>query len=251
MNTAIIIPAYNEARTIAEVAERACGQAEWVIVVDDGSDDGTAGQLKEMPVTLLRNERNQGKAASLWRGAAHAIKHGAKTIITLDGDGQHQPEDIPRLIEASRYHPRHIVIGARLNERNNVPAIRNFANRMANFWISWAAGYPIPDTQSGFRLYPVEVWKKSNLHHDPSHGFVLESEILIQGSKLGYYSTPVPVDSVYIAGARPSYYRPIVDTWRITRMVGWSLICRGMYPLGLLKSLGILPPRIMLHEGND
>lgn len=241
MKTAVVIPAHNEASTIADVASRACRQCDWVIVVDDGSDDDTAAQLEGLPVHTLRNESNQGKGASLRRGAIYAIEHGAESIITLDGDGQHDPEEIPRIIEASKRHPGFIVIGTRLSNRNNVPPMRNFANGMANFWISWAAGHPIADSQSGFRLYPAALWQEANPCHDRNHGFVLESELLILGSWLGYYTTPVIVESIYLPGARPSHYRPVTDTWSIIRMVGGKLLSRWMYPLGLLKSLGILP----------
>ena len=95
MNYAIVIPAYNEARTIRDVAGRALVQASLVIVVDDGSTDGTVAALEGMPIVVLRNDGNRGKAASLRNGADEAIKRGAGAIITLDGDGQHAPEDVP------------------------------------------------------------------------------------------------------------------------------------------------------------
>jgi glycosyltransferase involved in cell wall biosynthesis len=151
---AVVIPAYNEARTIADVAQRALAQIEQVIIVDDGSDDATVEQLHGMPVTVLRHTANQGKAASLWTGMQHALTLGADAVITLDGDGQHRPEEIPRLLAAAQ-NPTAIIIAARLKGRTQVPRARRFANGMADFWIAWAAGYPLHDTQSGFRCYPA------------------------------------------------------------------------------------------------
>ncbi|MEJ2060398.1 MAG: glycosyltransferase family 2 protein [Gammaproteobacteria bacterium] len=243
MKPAVVIPAYNEAATIAGIARRARAVVDQVIVVDDGSTDATAAQLDELDVTLLRNSHNRGKAASIWHGAIHAIEQGADVVITLDGDGQHSPEDIPRLLEEYVANPGCIVIGARVLGRENAPWLRAFSNRQADFWISWAAGYPIRDTQSGFRAYPDSVFREVMAPHDVAHGFVFESDILIQAARSGIYSRGVPIDTVYHKheGARSSHYHPVYDSLRIIRQVGWRLISRGMYPLGLLRALGVLP----------
>ena len=142
---AVVIPAYNESRTIADVARHALAQTAQVIVVDDGSEDDTVGQLQTLPVILLRHDSNQGKAASLWTGMQHALTLGVDAVITLDGDGQHRPEDIPRLLQAAQQENR-IIIAARLQGREQVPRARRFGHRMADFWIAWAAGYPLRDT---------------------------------------------------------------------------------------------------------
>ena len=118
---AVVIPAYNEATTVRDVAQRALQQAALVIVVDDGSSDGTAQGLEGLGAVVLRNEDNQGKAASLRRGAVEAMRLGATAIVTLDGDGQHCPEDIPMLLRAWHAAPDSIVIGSRLHERGKIP----------------------------------------------------------------------------------------------------------------------------------
>jgi glycosyltransferase involved in cell wall biosynthesis len=237
----VVIPAYNEAATIVTVARRSHRQTGWVIVVDDGSTDGTAAQLGELPVTVLRHERNQGKAASLWDGMQHALAHGADAVITLDADGQHRPEDIPSLLAAGRRYPKALIIAARLQGRWRVPRLRRFANRMADFWIAWAAGCPIQDTQSGFRLYPAAILRRLQIPHDPGRAFVFESEILIEAARQGYCPVSVPIEAIYLPQARTSYYRPWRDTAHITRMVAWKLLARGLYLPGLLRSLGLLP----------
>ena len=113
----VVIPAYNEAATIRDVASRAVRQCKHVIVVDDESTDGTAEALVGLPLTLLRNPTNCGKAASLWRGFQQALAAEAIGVVTLDGDGQHAPEDIPRLLAAAALYPDHVIIGARRRDQ--------------------------------------------------------------------------------------------------------------------------------------
>ena len=234
---AIVIPAYNECATIRDVAERSLAQNSLVIVEDDGSSDGTSETVLGLPVVLLRNDTNCGKAASLRRGADEAVRRGANAVVTLDGDGQHFPEDLPRLLAAYRAAPRRIVIGARLQTREAIPPARYWANRFANFWISWAAGHSIADTQSGFRVYPAGLFAQAGVRHDKAASFVFESEILIEAARFRIQAFCVPVSVVYSARARPSHFRPVVDIARIVRMVAWRLLARGLYLRGLVRSL--------------
>ena len=234
--SAVVIPAFNEATTIADIAQRACQFTSMVIIVDDGSVDNTAQTLESLPVTVINNPKNIGKGKSLLRGMQHAIEHGAHSVITLDGDGQHQPEDIPLLLEKGLLHPNTIIIAARLRGRHTAPPLRRFANGFADFWISWAAGQKIRDSQSGYRLYPAEVFQQCNTNSDK---FVFESEILIDAAHQGIFSKGVAIDTVYHKNSRASHYRPAADTWEIVMMVARKLILRGFYPLGLARSLGI------------
>ena len=237
MKVAVVIPAYNEARTIRDVACRALAQLKDVIVVDDGSADGTAAAVADLPVTLISNAVNLGKGASLWRGFAAAIAAGADAVVTIDADGQHCPEDIPRLLAAAGEHPGRIVIGARLWDKDKVPGLRYFGNRFANFWVAWAAGAPVADSQSGFRLYPAAVLKHVNVFHGPGARFAFESEILIEAGRAGVRSLAVPIAAIYPPNARASHYRSAVDTARIVRMITWKLVTRGFDLPALLRSL--------------
>ena len=232
-----VIPAYNEAATIRDLVERSLKIVPNVVVVDDGSTDATAAQLEDLPVALLRNQRNLGKSASLWKGFEYALGRGARCVVTLDGDGQHRPEDIRRLIAAAERFPGSIVIGARLHDKKNFPLQRYYANLIARFWISWAAGYPIADTQSGFRVYPAALLARLGRRERSWAGFVLESEILIAAERRGVRSVAVQIPGIYPAHARPSHFRTVRDFARIAMMVAGQLLIRGMYPSGLWRSL--------------
>jgi glycosyltransferase involved in cell wall biosynthesis len=240
MRVAVVIPAFNEAATVADVAERALRHAGHVFVVDDGSEDDTASRLAGLPVRLIRNDVNIGKAASMARGFAAALDEGVDAVITLDADGQHRPEDIPRLVEAAAEHPGDIVMAARTQQRGRMPRTRRFGNRQADFWISWAAGYPIRDTQSGYRLYPAAVLERLEVRGGRRNSFVFESEVLIDAARFGCYARPVAIEAIYDEGSRDSHYRAGADTMRIIRMVAGKLVKTGLHPLGLLRSLGLV-----------
>jgi len=233
----LVIPAYNEAATIKEVTSRASRQIKNVIVVDDGSTDGTAEALAGLPVAVLRNPTNRGKAGSLWRGFQQALAAGASGVVTLDGDGQHTPEDIPRLLAEAAVYPDSVIIGARCREQRRRFFWRYVANRVADFWISWAAGHSFADSQSGFRVYPASLLNRVKINHGKAKSFVFESEILIEATRLGHRILAVPIEGLRRPGARPSYFRPVLDIVRITGMVGWKLMSRGMYPIGLYRAL--------------
>lgn len=243
-----VIPAYNEEEGIRDLVLQVQRHVDCVIVVDDGSEDSTAACLQDIDVTLLRNTGNMGKGASLQRGFMAALEYEAHAVITLDADGQHRPEDIPLLVNMARSFPNRLIIGARTRNREAAPLIRRFANRFADFWISWAAGYRIRDSQSGFRLYPVSLLRTIQLLPGRKNSFVFESDILITAARMGWYSESVSIDTIHRRRGR-SYYRPVVDTWNIVRMVAVHLFRRGMYPRGLLCSMGMLPdPRKPVGE---
>lgn len=238
----VVVPAYNEAHTIAPVVERAARHADRLIVVDDGSSDATAACAVAVPgVEVVRHGENRGKAASLRTGMDRALATGAGVVITLDGDGQHDPDDIVRLLDAAATLPDHVIIAARLADRGTAPALRRFANRFADFWISWAAAHWIEDTQSGFRLFPAAVLRRVLPGCGRYRRFVFESLMLIEAAGHGFRTTSVPVRTVYPPDARPSHYRATLDTCLIVRAVAWRLIRRGMAPLALCRALGWLP----------
>ena len=231
---AVVIPAYNEVATIRDIVKRTLKVCSIVIVVNDGSTDNTSGVLDNLDVTLITHAQNRGKAASLLDGIHVAISMGAHFIITLDGDGQHRPEDISRLENSARENPNTIIIGSRLADKSAIPAKRYYANKTANFWLSWATGYLIEDSQSGFRIYPSALFDDLNI--SIKHGFVFESEILIHAAKQKIYSKPVTIDAIYATNARPSHFRGVKDITLITLMVAKELITHGMAPVRFYRA---------------
>lgn len=239
--TIVVMPAFNEERTIRAVSSRILKQRVGkLIVIDDGSTDQTRAELDGLGVEVLDNPVNQGKGPSLWRGIQHALDLGCQRIITIDADAQHDPDDILRLHEASLEHPGTIIIAARTRSRENSPRLRRFANGFADFWISWASGRRITDTQSGFRLYPVAVFR--DIETRPSHrgGFAFESELLIDACHRGFTTRGIAIKTRYHPERRKSHYKPWRDTWSIVTMVAGKLLERHMYPLGLLRALGVI-----------
>ena len=231
----VVIPAYNEAATVRDVAARALKQCRNVIVVDDASSDGTGSALTGLDVTLLRNERNCGKAGSLVQGFEHALSHGTVAVLTLDADGQHAPEEIPAFLERSLDDPNAFLIGVRRCDQRRVSFWRYTANRIADFWIGLAAGQPIDDSQSGFRLYPSRLLREVMIPHGRGASFVYESEILIEAARQGFAIGNVAVSVSPRLGPSPSHFRPLLDVLRITRMVVWKLIHRRMFFYGLYR----------------
>ena len=229
-NVVVVIPALNEALRIREVVEGALAQCDTVIVVDDGSDDDTVERIADLPVTLLRHPARMGKGASLRDGFRAALKRGAAAVLTMDGDGQHAAEDIPRLIDAGNRHPGSLVIGARLRKRAGQPLHRRIANEFGDWGIGWGCGFRIADSQSGQRLYPGAV---AALQDVPGEDFVFEAQILMSAShQLGVRCVSVPIESRYhgpdaVEQFRRSHFRPLTDLWRITSHVFRQIWNRG------------------------
>ncbi len=225
---AVVIPALNEELRIRDVVEGALAQCPHVIVIDDGSDDGTIAAIEDLPVTVIRHAARLGKGAGLRDGFAEAMRQGAKGVISMDGDGQHSAADIPRLLEAANAYPRHIVIGARLRKRARQPKHRRLANEFGDWGIAIACGFRIADTQSGQRFYPQAVCELGDI---PGEDFVYEAQLLISASRqLGIRCVSIPIESRYQAQSGPvrfrkSHFRPLRDLWRITEHVvrqAWS-----------------------------
>ncbi|MGH8549897.1 MAG: glycosyltransferase family 2 protein [Methylococcales bacterium] len=234
---AVVIPAYNEAATIGALLDGVLERIQTVIVVNDASTDQTAAIAASRPVIVLNQPQNSGKGHALSTGFRHAIDRGADFVITMDGDSQHDPADLPKFIDAACRFPEDLIAAARILNRNQAPRARLLANRCADFWISWASGQPLSDSQCGYRCVPSALLKQIRVPDTPARGFVFESEFLIEASRLGRRITFVPIRSCYPPGRRPSYFRPVTDIARITRMVAWKLLSRGLYIKGLATSL--------------
>ncbi len=234
-SVAAVIPAFNEAGTIGQVVRRTVGLVERTIVVDDGSSDGTLARVEGLGVQVIRHDRNRGKGESLLTGIRAAEEAGCDYVVTLDADGQHPPECIPQLVTIA--DPKIIVLGSRTAASDAIPRVRYGANQTANFFISWAAGHWMSDTQCGFRVYPVGLFREVRLRRGRASGFVLESEVLIEACRAGYSVTAVPVPALYDSVLqRPSHFRPVRDTTATVGMVTWKILTWGLFPQGLLRA---------------
>jgi glycosyltransferase involved in cell wall biosynthesis len=238
-----VIPAYQEAATIAAVVARlrAAMPGVPVLVVDDGSSDGTAAIAAAAGAEVLGGAANQGKGAALRLGMRAALARGAGFVATLDGDGQHRPEDLPRLVALAGADV--IVIGSRRGAVGQ-PAARRRANRVADFWISWAARHPVSDSQSGLRIYPSAALADLARYEGRARRFSFESEILIDAARQGITTVAAEIPALYgTTLRRPSHFRPVADIARIVIMVAGKLLARGMDPVGLWRSLAAPQPR--------
>ena len=218
-----IIPTYNNCSTVADVVKRTLEFCPDVIVVNDGSTDGTGNLLSEIPVTVLTNDRNRGKGYALKRGLKYAKQKGYTHVVTIDADGQHFPEDIPLLLEASAERPGDIIVGCRNLTSENMPRGNTFANRFSNFWFRFQTGQRPGDTQSGFRIYPLASLRGLRLI---TSRYEAELELMVFAAWHGTRITGVPVRVLYQPeGERISHFRPFYDFFRISVLN--TLLCIG------------------------
>ena len=205
-----VIPTYNNGGTVADVVRGVISQGLPVIVVDDGSSDDTAQKLEGLSVTIIRHLRNRGKGRALKTGLEAARRFGFRYALTLDADGQHDPADIPALVAASG--KRTLVVGSRNLTVEGMPAGNTFANRFSNFWFTVQTGRKLPDTQTGFRVYPLEDLPSLKLL---TSRYEAELTLLVFSAWKGLTLVPVPV-RVYYPEDRVSHFRPFADFFRIS-----------------------------------
>jgi glycosyltransferase involved in cell wall biosynthesis len=208
-----LIPAYNLAQTISEVVRQTRENLSEILVVDDGSQDETARLARESGAKVLRIVNNQGKGWALRKGFKHLLEKPWEGIVTLDGDLQHDPAEIPNLIREHDTSKAQIVIGSRMAETEKMPWIRYWTNRIGVYCISWAVGQPLTDTQSGFRLYGKKVIETIPLW---TTRYDTETEILLKAGLLGMKITYVPIKTIYHEDDKSrSSFRAFPDTFLI------------------------------------
>jgi glycosyltransferase involved in cell wall biosynthesis len=219
-----LIPAYNLDRTIAQVVAGAREWLEHVVVVDDGSGDETARHARLSGAVVIRIPDNRGKGWALRRGFDHVLEGDWEGVITLDGDLQHDPRDIPAIVETHERTGADIVIGSRMSDPAQIPPVRYWTNRVGVFCISWAAGQPLEDTQSGFRFYSRRALESIPLR---TTRYDTETEITIKAGLLGMKIACVPIKTIYHKGDETySHYMPFTDTFHISMVFLKSLFWR-------------------------
>jgi glycosyltransferase involved in cell wall biosynthesis len=223
MSVAALIPAYNEAATITDVVRGVQPFASHVLVIDDGSIDGTAYYARRAGARVISHATNLGKGHAVRTGLSDLLTRDITHVILLDGDMQHLPYETPRLLEAALVTGADVVIGERRFDPARMPASRYHANRIGSRALSSFVGVPIDDTQCGFRVFRAETLRKMRLS---ARGYDIETEMLIKLRRLGGRVASVAVSAVY--NGRRSKLRPIRDT---TRTCFLAVYYRFLQPL--------------------
>lgn len=208
MKIAALIPAFNEAGTIAAVVSGVRPSVDHVLVVDDGSIDGTADQARLAGAEVVPHQANSGKGSAVRTGLAVVLNHDYTHVLLLDGDMQHRPDEAHLLVNAARETGAELVVGERQFRRDEMPASRYHANRIGSRALSGFMGVTLGDTQCGYRIFRTDVVRRMKLR---ATGYDIETEMLVKVGRLGGRIEHVPVTAVY--GAR-SKLRPVRDTTR-------------------------------------
>lgn len=214
----VLIPSYNEAKTIGGIIRDLKGKNLSVCVIDDGSTDQTASIAGKGGAFVIKHRENQGKGSSLRDGFVYALKEGFAAVLVMDGDGQHETRDAENFLKKMNETDSDIIIGNRMSDTSSMPFSRHVTNRIMSFVISRICGHEIPDTQCGYRLIKRKVLESINLK---SSNFEIESELLIKAGRKGYRIESVPVKTVY--ADEESKINPFVDTIRF-----FALLIRAM-----------------------
>ncbi len=210
---AAVVPAYQAAATVGDVVRATRVVVPDVVVVDDGSSDRTSDVARDAGAVVLRQQPNAGKGAALMRGFRHVLAQGFMHAVTLDADGQHYPDEIPTLLAAADADPDALVVGVRRKEGQEISHAALFGNWVADTLMEWIAGQALPDTQSGFRVYPLDATLALGT---TGTRYDFETEVLFRAARRGMRLVGVPVRVYYPPVAeRVSHFDPWWDTLRI------------------------------------
>ena len=239
LQACVLIPTYNNEQTLSKVIREVAEYTRNIIVVNDGSTDGTLEVLKNFPtVKSLSYHPNKGKGWALRQGFEMARREGYQYAISIDSDGQHFASDLPRFLEKAHECPNAIIIGARNMEQESVPGKSSFGHKFSNFWFRVETGIAAPDTQSGYRMYPLLPLKDIRFI---TRKYEFEIEVLVRAAWNGLDIESVPV-SVYYAPkeSRISHFRPFKDFSRISILNTVLVIITFLYikPRNFFRALG-------------
>lgn len=212
--TCAVIPAFREHGRIGDVVRGVKRHCDHVVVVDDGSSDGTAEEARAAGAEVIVHETNKGKGVSLNDGFRHAMERRYGFVVTLDGDGQHAPEDIPVFLETYTRTGFPVLVGNRMSDPKTMPLVRRLTNRFMSQMLSLQMGQWVPDTQCGYRLYRADVLP---FLFAESGGYAAESEVLLDLAERGVRIGSAPIQVIY--RDERSKIHPVRDTLRFFAMV--------------------------------
>ena len=235
----VIIPTYNNQKTIGNIVRESLTYTNHIIVVNDGATDDTPIILKqfENKITIIHQPKNLGKGLALRIAFKKALDMGYHYSITIDSDGQHFPSDFELFLDEIKINPDSLIIGARNMNSENVPGGSSFGNKFSNFWYQIETGIKMPDTQSGFRLYPISKMKKIRYF---TSRFEFEIEVIVKAAWRGINVTSIPIKIYYAKSEeRVSHFRPKKDFARISLLNTYLVILSFAWykPLRILKGL--------------
>lgn len=205
----MVIPCLNEERSIGALTRAAQCFVKRVYVVNDGSTDSTGSEARQNGAEVLDHATPRGKGRSLEAGLTRAYADGFKWAICMDGDGQHDPAEIPHFLQTAETNLPHLIIGNRIGREKSMPCVRRWVNAWMSARLSKLCAVGIPDSQCGFRMVELESWSKLSLQ---ASAFEIESELLLQSLRAHYRIVFVPIKTVY--GQERSKIRPIRDSIR-------------------------------------
>lgn len=215
LNVCVIIPTYNNCKTLERVINGVLEQTKNVIVVNDGSTDETSNILNKYSnkITIINVKQNQGKGNALREGFKKALQENYDYAITIDSDGQHFPDDIPTFLdELENSIDPVLLIGSRNMNQDSVPKKSSFGNKFSNFWFKFETGIELEDTQSGFRLYPLKKLPKLFF----TKKFEFEIEVIVRTAWRGVLVKNIPIKILYDPNERVTHFRPFQDFTRIS-----------------------------------
>lgn len=213
LNLCVIVPTFNNEKTLRRVLDSLLPYTSNIIVVNDGSTDSTAGILTGYPQLIhISHDRNLGKGMALRNGFKKALALGYRYAVTIDSDGQHFASDLPVFLEEIEKNPDTLLIGSRNMTHDDVPKKSSFGNRFSNFWFWFETGIKLQDTQSGYRLYPLRLIPKKYC----TNKFEFEIEVIVRAAWKGIPVKNIPVQVLYDPNERVSHFRPFKDFTRIS-----------------------------------
>jgi glycosyltransferase involved in cell wall biosynthesis len=234
----VLIPTYNNEKTLKQVIDAVRLYSPNVMVVNDGSTDSTAEILsKEEGIHIVSYENNRGKGYALKTGLREAINLGYKYAITIDSDGQHYADDIPVFINEIKENPNSLLVGARNLQAENMPSKNTFANKFSNFWYKVETGITLSDTQSGFRLYPLDFINSTRFI---TRGYEFEVEVIVRAAWKALLVKNVPIKVFYPkAEERVSHFKPLRDFTKISILNTYLVLLALLfyYPWRFINSL--------------
>ncbi len=220
-NICVLIPSYNEAKTIDAVVKAVRARGLTVYVVDDGSSDNTASLAESAGAMVIRHEKNMGKGASLREGFKRLLKGPCDAVIVMDGDNQHEAGSIPDFVREMEDRGADMVIGNRMLDTGSMPYVRISTNRFMSSLLSKICGQSIPDTQCGYKLITRRVLENITLD---SSNFEIESELIVKAGRKGFKITSVPIRAIY--QDEKSKINPVLDTLRFMAFIFKLIVTR-------------------------